>query len=271
MFNVKRRYSKIPHLSIAIGDVFSIKYLAWQLVAHIFMITYRRMDRASTALSEGLDPTKPRTYAARSKYCKVSRTILWNRTHGRPSIEEKAKANSTSPRPKRKPVEHLLRRWNNGFPIPIKCLRSLAFINPSFLVWIYLIASWRLNFTSIANFSDVEVWWRRKQQPRHYYSWTYNASEYFLSDKRFEGKRYRRHTVARSEPTLTSSSTSSGPWSISWAALAKHFLQTDSFVSVLETFLSWLILLHLRGLFHIYLRFVHRRHQSLRQSEESVS
>ncbi len=75
---------------MAIGDVSSAYCLARQLVAHLFMITHHRMDRASAALSEGLDPTEPRTYAVLSKYSKVSRPTLWNRTYGRPSIEEKA-------------------------------------------------------------------------------------------------------------------------------------------------------------------------------------
>jgi hypothetical protein len=53
---------------------------------------YRGMDIASVVLSEGLDPTKSRTYAALSEYSNVPRTTLWYRAYGRPSIEEKVKS-----------------------------------------------------------------------------------------------------------------------------------------------------------------------------------
>jgi hypothetical protein len=59
----------------------------------LFMITTAicRMDPASVALAEGLEPNEPRTYAALSNRHQVPRTTLWNRAHGLPSIEEKAK------------------------------------------------------------------------------------------------------------------------------------------------------------------------------------
>jgi DDE superfamily endonuclease/Tc5 transposase DNA-binding domain len=90
---------------------------------------HRRMDRASAAIAEGLDPKEPRTYAALSKCSKVSRTTLWNRAHGRPSIEEKAiRQQYLTPSEEKALVEYLLRMANNGFPVPIKYLRSLALI-----------------------------------------------------------------------------------------------------------------------------------------------
>jgi len=48
------------------------------------------MDHASAALSEGLDPTEPRTYDVLSNASEVPRTTLWNRAHGRRSIHEEA-------------------------------------------------------------------------------------------------------------------------------------------------------------------------------------
>lgn len=47
---------------------------------------------ASVVLSEGLDPTRPKTYAALLEDGKVARTTLWYLAHGRPSREEKAKS-----------------------------------------------------------------------------------------------------------------------------------------------------------------------------------
>jgi hypothetical protein len=92
-------------------------------------ITKCRMDPASVAISEGLDPTEPRTYAALSKRSTVPRTTLWNRTHGRPSIQEKAKSQQyLNPSEEKALVEYLLRMSNNGFSIPIKYLRSLALV-----------------------------------------------------------------------------------------------------------------------------------------------
>jgi len=50
-----------------------------------------QMDAASVVLSEGLDPTMPRTYAALSYFSNVPASTLWHRAHGRPSRDEKAK------------------------------------------------------------------------------------------------------------------------------------------------------------------------------------
>ena len=73
--------------------------------------------------------TEPRTYAALSKYSKVSRTTLWNRAHGRLSVEEKTISQQClTPSEEKVLVEYLLRMSNNGFPVPIKYLCSLAFI-----------------------------------------------------------------------------------------------------------------------------------------------
>ena len=67
------------------------------------------MDPASDVLSEGLDPTQPRAYAALSKSSKVPRTTLWYRAHGRPSIQEKAKRQQyLTPSEEKALVEYLL-------------------------------------------------------------------------------------------------------------------------------------------------------------------
>jgi hypothetical protein len=87
------------------------------------------MDRASAALSEGLEPSEPRTYTALLKEGRVPRTTLWYRAHGRPSKEEKDRRQQyLTPSEEKALVKHLLRRSDNGFPVPVKHLRSLALI-----------------------------------------------------------------------------------------------------------------------------------------------
>jgi hypothetical protein len=55
--------------------------------------------------------------------------LSWYRAHGRPSKEEKAKRQQyLTPSEEKALVEYLLRMSNNGFPVPVKCLPSLALI-----------------------------------------------------------------------------------------------------------------------------------------------
>jgi hypothetical protein len=65
-------------------------------VAFVFDMptTPLQMDTANVALSEGLDSTMPRTYAALSEFSKVPASTLWHRTHRRRSRQEKANGNS---------------------------------------------------------------------------------------------------------------------------------------------------------------------------------
>jgi Tc5 transposase-like DNA-binding protein len=99
------------------------------------------MGPASVALSEGLEPNERRTYAALSKRHKVPRTTVWNRAHGRLSITEKAKRQQyLTPAEEKALVKYLLQMSNNGYPVPIKYLCSLAFT----------IARWRSSTTNEA-------------------------------------------------------------------------------------------------------------------------
>ncbi|OCK87188.1 uncharacterized protein K441DRAFT_743830 [Cenococcum geophilum 1.58] len=66
------------------------------------------MDPASAVLSEGLDPLKPKTYAALSESSNVPLSTVWHRVHvhGRRSTardNKRRSANSTSHLRKRKP------------------------------------------------------------------------------------------------------------------------------------------------------------------------
>ena len=87
------------------------------------------MDSASRVLSDSIDPTETRTYVALSKSSKTLYTTLWHRAHGRPSVQDKAKNQQyLTPSEEEALVKYLVRMANNGFPIPIKYLRSLAFV-----------------------------------------------------------------------------------------------------------------------------------------------
>jgi hypothetical protein len=87
------------------------------------------MDSASVALSEGLDPSEAYSYVALSRSSKIPYTTLWHRAHGRPSLQDKAKGQQyLNPAEEQSLVKYLLRMSRNGFPIPVKYLRSLAFV-----------------------------------------------------------------------------------------------------------------------------------------------
>jgi hypothetical protein len=87
------------------------------------------MDPASAALSEGLDPTKPKTYVALSECSKVPPSTLWHRAHGRPSRQEKATGQQyLTPSEEKALVNYVLRMSDYGYPVPVKYLRSLAFV-----------------------------------------------------------------------------------------------------------------------------------------------
>lgn len=87
------------------------------------------MDSATLALSEGLDPAESRTCAAISRSSKLPYATVWHRAHGRPSIQDKAKGQQYLTESEEDAlVDYALRMANNGFPIPVKFLRSLAHV-----------------------------------------------------------------------------------------------------------------------------------------------
>ena len=84
---------------------------------------------AGSRMSSGLEATEPRTYTALSKCHKVSRTTLWNRTYGQPSIEEKAKSQQyRTPAEEKALAKYLIRMSNIGYPVRVMYIPSLAFI-----------------------------------------------------------------------------------------------------------------------------------------------
>jgi hypothetical protein len=87
------------------------------------------MDRASQVLAEGLPSSQPCTYAALSEHGKVPRSTVWHRAHGRRSKEAKAKSQQyLTPEEEKALAQYLKRMADIGYPVPIKHLRSLAFI-----------------------------------------------------------------------------------------------------------------------------------------------
>jgi hypothetical protein len=87
------------------------------------------MDRASQVLIDSLPESQPCTYRALARHGEIAYAIVWHRAHGRPSREEKAKNQQyLTPAEETALAQYLKRMADLGYPIPIKHLRSLAFI-----------------------------------------------------------------------------------------------------------------------------------------------
>jgi DDE superfamily endonuclease len=88
------------------------------------------MDEAAAVLAEFTDSTGiSKSYSALSELSDIPASTLWHRAHGRPSKREKAESQQyLTPSEEKALVDYLLRMSNNGFPIPVKFLRSLAVI-----------------------------------------------------------------------------------------------------------------------------------------------
>jgi hypothetical protein len=84
-------------------------------------------DPATTALAENRQSAQPKSYPSLSRSSGIPVSTLRDRDHGRISKRERA-ANQQylSPQEERSLVEYALRMSRNGYPLPIKHLRSLA-------------------------------------------------------------------------------------------------------------------------------------------------
>ena len=69
------------------------------------------------------------SYAIRSRSTGIPASTLWRRANNRPSVADKA-ANQQylTPQEEQALVEYVLRLADNGYPLPVKFLRSLALI-----------------------------------------------------------------------------------------------------------------------------------------------
>ena len=86
-------------------------------------------DRATAVLTELSDSTDRETFAALSELNSVPVSTLWHRAHGRRPRREKATSQQyLTPSEEKAVVDYLLRMSNNGFPILVKFLRSMALI-----------------------------------------------------------------------------------------------------------------------------------------------
>lgn len=73
------------------------------------------------------DSAKPPTYAALSARTNIPASTLWRRAHGQPSRRDKAaKQQYLTLQEESALVEYVLRMSDNGYPLPVKFLRSLA-------------------------------------------------------------------------------------------------------------------------------------------------
>jgi hypothetical protein len=73
------------------------------------------------------DPAKHPTCAALAELRDIPISTIWDRAHGRQSRREKAaKQQYLTPLEEKAFVNYALRMSENGYPIPVKFLRSLA-------------------------------------------------------------------------------------------------------------------------------------------------
>jgi len=93
------------------------------------MPTIPATDPATTVLTNLCDPTTHITYAALSELSNVPTSTLCDRAHGRQSRSEKAaKQQYLTPQEEKALVNYALRISRNGYPLPVKSLRSLALV-----------------------------------------------------------------------------------------------------------------------------------------------
>jgi hypothetical protein len=86
-------------------------------------------DPATLALVEFSDPTKFKTFTAKSNSSNVPPSTLWHRANGRPSKEDKAASQQYLTPPEEDALaDYVLRMARNGYPLPVKFLRSLAWL-----------------------------------------------------------------------------------------------------------------------------------------------
>lgn len=84
------------------------------------------MDPA-TAVLERFGHAPENTYAALSELSGVPASTLWHRDHGRISIQQRA-ATQQCPQEEKALVSYLLRMLRNGYPLPVKFARNLAYV-----------------------------------------------------------------------------------------------------------------------------------------------
>jgi hypothetical protein len=84
-------------------------------------------DPATDVLTKLSDPAKRPTYAALAELSNIPISPIWDRALGRQSRREKAaKQQCLAPQEEKALVNYALRRSENGYPIQVKFLRSLA-------------------------------------------------------------------------------------------------------------------------------------------------
>jgi hypothetical protein len=92
------------------------------------MAATSKLDPA-TAILDRFGHSKSNTYATLSGLSGVPETTLWHRDHGRPSIQQKgAKQQYLTPQEEKALVNYVLRMSKNGYPLPIKFVRTLALV-----------------------------------------------------------------------------------------------------------------------------------------------
>jgi hypothetical protein len=88
------------------------------------------VDAATAILDRfGHPQGKSKTYATLSELSGVPESTLWHRDHGRVSIKQKgAKQQYLTIQEEKALVNYLLRMSKNGYPLPVKFVRTLALV-----------------------------------------------------------------------------------------------------------------------------------------------
>jgi Tc5 transposase DNA-binding domain len=93
------------------------------------MPTIQTADAATDVLFNFFDSATRPTYAALSESSNIPLSTWWDRAHGRrPRREKAAKQQYLTPQEEKALVNYALRMSRNGYPIPVKFLRSLAHV-----------------------------------------------------------------------------------------------------------------------------------------------
>ncbi len=83
----------------------------------------------ATAILDRFGHSKSNTYASLSGLSGVPESTLWHRKHGRVSIQQRgANQQYLTPQEEKALVNYLLRMSENGYPLPVKFVRTLALV-----------------------------------------------------------------------------------------------------------------------------------------------
>ena len=86
-------------------------------------------DPGEAALVENRDASTNKSYSALAASSGIPKSTLWHHAHGRRSRKAKAASQQyLTPQEEKALVEYLLQACRNGYPLPVKAVRTLAYV-----------------------------------------------------------------------------------------------------------------------------------------------